>query len=211
MLPSSIALPSSRRSRVPLLLATEDGGLQLPLAALSAGLTAATESAVEIEMVDLAATGGTVDLRALELDEEALDGHRSRLLAELGDIEAAGVVFQTDGVPTPSTLGIALVLTARKASELDVPSMADLLATNESGGAHAARANLALATVVNDTLAAMEAAEQFTDASETARVSVNDSAPEQTMEDARAMHMRWAILELARARYAEDRPEDWGK
>ena len=116
MLPSSIALPSSRRGRVPLLLATEDGGLQLPLAALSAGLTAATESAVEIEMADLAATGGTVDLRALELDEEALDGHRSRLLAELGDIEAAGVVFQTDGVPTPSTLGIALVLTARKAS-----------------------------------------------------------------------------------------------
>ena len=88
-------------------------------------------------MAELAATARTVDLRALEQDEEELDGHRSRLLAELGDIEAAGVVFRTDGAPTPSTLGIALVLTARKASELNVPSMADLLATNESGGAHA--------------------------------------------------------------------------
>ena len=63
---------------------------------------------------------------------------------------------------------------------------------------------------MNDTLAAMEAAEQFTDASETARVSVNESSPEQTMEDARATHMRWAILELARARYAEDRPGGLG-
>ena len=102
------------------------------------------------------------------------------------------------------------MLTARTASELNSPSIAELVATSGSGSAHAARANLALATVVNVTLEEMEAAEMFTDASEIASVSVNRT-PEQTMQEARAMHMRWAILELARARYADDRPEGWGK
>ena len=75
---------------------------------------------------------------------------------------------------------------------------------------HASRAQLALSTVVSETLAEMETAEQFTDASVSTSVSVNEAPQEQTMEEARAMHMRWAILEMARARYAEDRPADWG-
>ena len=77
--------------------------LLLPLSGLSAGLTAAIESAAEQDMQDLAATdksGEAVDLRALELDEEELEGHKVRLLDELGDIEAAGLVFQAGAPPT---------------------------------------------------------------------------------------------------------------
>ena len=77
--------------------------LLLPLSALSAGLTAAIESAAEQDMQDLAASdksGEAVDLRALELDEEELEGHKVRLLDELGDIKAAGLVFQAGATPT---------------------------------------------------------------------------------------------------------------
>lgn len=171
--------------------------LQLPLGALSAGLTAAIEAAVELEARDFAKA--TPDLRALELEEEELEGHKSRLLTELGDIQTTGLVFQSDGTPSASTLGIALVLTARRVSELDVPSVADLISSRQGGNhsAHLARADLALATAVSDTLAEMEAAEMT-------------GAQAETMHDARSIHMRWAILEMARARYAKDRPADWG-
>ena len=54
-----------------------------------------------------------------------------------------------------------------------------------------------MATAVAETLAEMEAAEM-------------DGAQPESMEEARSMHMRWATLEMARARYAEDRPADWG-
>ena len=192
--------------------ASPERTLKLPLAALSAGLTAATREAVEQEMIQLA-TGESVDLRALELDEEELQGQRARLLKELGDIEVAGLVFQGDGAPSPATLGLALVLTARLAAELeDSPSVAELVAASESGTnpAHLSRARLALSTVVSETLAEMEAAELFTDASTSAAVSANGGAQPQSMEEAKSMHIRWAILELARARFAEDRPPDWG-
>ena len=172
-------------------------GLQLPLSALSAGLTAAIESAAEQDVKDLAASAEAVDLRALELDEEELEGHKARHLGELGDIEAAGLVFQADGAPSPETQGVALVLTARSAAELDFPSVAELVAACESGSQHATLASIALGTVVSETLAEMEAAE-------------TEGAQAQSREEARSMHTRWAILELARARYAEDRPADWG-
>ena len=154
--------------------------------------------------------GRVLNLRALELDEEELEGRRARLLEELGDLEAAGLVFQHDGMPSPSTQGIALVLTARRAVELDFATVAELVAASESGSepSHAVRARLALSTVVESTLAEMEAAQQFTDASVSATVSVNEGPS--SMEEARAMHIRWATLEMARARYAEDRPADWG-
>ena len=54
-------------------------------------------------MQDLAASaksGDAVDLRALELDEEELEGHKMRLLDELGDIEAAGLIFEAGATPT---------------------------------------------------------------------------------------------------------------
>ena len=72
------------------------------LSALSAGLTAAIESAAEEDMQDLAASAksGAVDLRALELDEEELEGHKMRLLDELGDIETAGLIFEAGATPT---------------------------------------------------------------------------------------------------------------
>ena len=192
--------------------ASPERTLKLPLSALSAGLSASTCEAAEQEMMQLAA-GKSVDLRALELDEEELQGQRARLLKELGDIEVAGLVFQGDGAPSPATLGLALVLTARLAAELeDSPSVAELVAASESGTnpAHLSRARLALSTVVSETLAEMEAAELFTDASTSAAVSANGGAQPQSMEEAKSMHIRWAILELARARFAEDRPADWG-
>ena len=190
---------SMRRSGHPIASTPAGTGLQLPLSALSTGLTAAIEFAVEQGMKDLEVSDEAIDLRALESDEEALEGHKLRLLGELGDIEAAGLVFQADGAPSPDTQGVALVLTAQRAAELDFHSLAELLAASESGSqpVHANRASIALGTVVSETLAEMEAAE-------------TNGAQAQSREEARSMHTRWAILELARARYAEDRPADWG-
>ena len=50
---------------------------------------------------------------------------------------------------------------------------------------------------MSDTLAEMEAAE------------MNGAQPE-SMDEAKILHTRWAILEMARAAFAEDRPADWG-
>jgi len=200
MLTASAALRSRRCGYHPLAGMASESGIRLPLAAISVGLTTAIESAAEQDMKDLVVAGEGVDLRQLELDEEELEGHRSRLLSELGDVEAAGLIFQTDGAPSPSTLGLTLVLTARRAAELaGLSSVADLVEARENGNqpAHMARASLALATVVSQTLAEMEAAEM-------------EGVQAQSAEDARSMHTRWATLEMARAHYAKDRPADWG-
>ena len=91
-----------RRANHPIACTPPPAQLLLPLSALSAGLTAAIESAAEEDMQDLAASAksGAVDLRALELDEEELEGHKMRLLDELGDIEAAGLIFEAGATPT---------------------------------------------------------------------------------------------------------------
>ena len=92
-----------RRGNHPIACTPPPPQLLLPLSALSAGLTAAIESAAEEDMQDLAASaksGEAVDLRALELDEEELEGHKMRLLDELGDIEAAGLIFEAGATPT---------------------------------------------------------------------------------------------------------------
>ena len=208
--------PNRGRYGCPIASTTPESGLRLTLDALTAAIKSEEEQDAE---QDLTAWGEAIeleDLNTLELGslevEGALEGHTSRLLSELGDFEAAGLVFQDDGAPSPATLGVALVLTAERAAELDFLLVADLVAASEGGANpdHASRARLALAAAVNQTLAEMEAAELFTDASTEARVSVNDGPQAQTMEEARRMHQRWAILELARARFAEDRPADWG-
>lgn len=204
---------SGRRCVHPILAKSTENTLKLPIESLSAGLTKAIELGTEQDMKTLGSSDRlVVDLRALELDEEELEGRKAKLLSELGDIQEAGLVFQSDGAPSSSTMAVALVLTARHAAELDFASIDDLVAASEKDEhtAHASRAQLALATAVSETLAEMEAAEQFTDASVNAAVAVNAPQEEQTMEEARAQHMRWAILEMARARYAEDRPADWG-
>jgi hypothetical protein len=167
-------------------------GLQLPISALSDGITAAIEAAATEEMKNLEA-GKAVDLRALELDEEELSGHKQRLLAELGDIDAAGIVFTSNGTPALGTTGLALVLTARSAAELDFPSMTAL----ESGAleAHAMRARLALSTVAETALSEVQEAMN----------SDNVSA-----EDAKSNHRCWATLELTQAYLAGETAEDWG-
>ena len=88
-----------RRGNQPIACTPPPAQLLLPLSALSAGLTAAIESAAEEDMQDLAASEA-VDLRALELDEEELEGHKMRLLDELGDIETAGLIFEAGATPT---------------------------------------------------------------------------------------------------------------
>jgi hypothetical protein len=92
-----------RRGNDPIACTPPPAQLLLPLSAISAGLTAAIESAAEEDMQDLAASarsGDAFDLRALELDEEELEGHKMRLLDELGDIETAGLIFEAGTTPT---------------------------------------------------------------------------------------------------------------
>lgn len=98
-----------RRGNHPIACTPPPAQLLLPLSAISAGLTAAIESAAEEDMQDLAASarsGEASDLRALELDEEELEGHKMRLLDELGDIETAGLIFEAgthpDHAPGPN-------------------------------------------------------------------------------------------------------------
>ena len=55
--------------------------------------------------------------RTRELDR--LAARQQALLAELGDVEEAGIVFHTDGTPTDETLAVASALTAQVSSELD--------------------------------------------------------------------------------------------
>lgn len=167
-------------------------GLQLPVSALSDGLTAAIEAAATEEMKELNG-GKAVDLRALELDEEELSGHKQRLLAELGDIETAGIVFTSNGTPSPATARLALILTARRSAELDFPSVTAL----ESGAleAQTTRARVALSTVVETALAEVQEA-------------MNSDGV--SAEDAKSNHRHWATLELTQAYLAGETAEDWG-
>ena len=51
------------------------------------------------------------------------------------------------------------MLTARRAAELNYPTVAELVAAGERGSPHATRASIALGAVVAATLAEMEASE----------------------------------------------------
>lgn len=183
ILPTSVTRPPYHHTTSRISASAGEADLRLPLSALSVGLAAAAEL-------------GTPWVPAAAPE---LESRKALLTEQLGDYEAEGLVFLADGSPKPETLALVLVLTARRADELEYSHWNELVAASESG-AHpnlAARASCILSTVVSEALAEMEADEQ------------NGAQPE-SMEDARSLHMRWAILELARARYAEDRPADWG-
>lgn len=125
--------------------------LNLPLGAIAVGLSAAVQAAEKAEAAAAADSNGRgASVRELEVDEEELGGHQARLLSELGDVDAAGLVFHRDGTPSAATHGLVLCLTARKAAELNYPSIEALIASSvKDHPEHSSRANLALSTVAS--------------------------------------------------------------
>ena len=136
--------------------------LVLPLGAIAVGLAA-------VAAVEEDDTGGEDDEQSSEdggedggaAEAAALGAAQQRLLAQLGDVEAAGLSFGADGAPLDETLALVLVLTARRASDLAPASPVELVAAargGADGGASAAarRARCALHAV------AAEALEQVT-------------------------------------------------
>ena len=123
--------------------------LVLPLGAIAVGL-AAVAAAEEED------AGGEGDEDGGEAEAAALGAAQQRLLAQLGDVEAAGLSFGADGAPRDETLALALVLTARRAAELTPATPAELVAAarRADGGASAAaqRARCALRTVATEAL-----------------------------------------------------------
>ena len=99
-------------------------------------------------------------------DAVALGTRQQLLLAELGDIETAGLTFEADGSPSESTHALALLLTAQAPTELARPTTAELVTHATDAGAsspHALRARCALCAVA-------------TEASQQVRAALADSA-----------------------------------
>ena len=139
-----------------------------------------------------------------------MGGHQARLLGELGDVDAAGLVFQADGRPSPATRAFALLLTARRSAELDsMASIEALLAHHEGKGehegegtqfaAHTARAELALTTVAAAALLEMDAAMGGWDDEDTDEGEPGSSSGLSGFEEAARAYCRSrrAILERA--------------
>ena len=123
--------------------------LVLPLGAIAVGL-AAVAAAEEDD------AGGEGDEDGGAAEAAALGAAQQRLLAQLGDVEAAGLSFGADGAPLDETLALALVLTARRAADLAPAAPAELVAAarGADGGASAAalRARCALHAVAAEAL-----------------------------------------------------------
>ena len=134
--------------------------LNLPLGAIAVGLSAAVQAAEKAEAAAAAdGNGRGASVRELEVDEEELGGHQARLLSELGDVDAAGLVFHGDGTPSAATHGLVLCLTARKAAELNYPSIEALITSSvKDHPEHSSRANLALSTVASAAIEEMDGA-----------------------------------------------------
>ena len=89
--------------------------------------------------------------------EEAvvLADRQRALLAQLGDVEAAGLSFEADGSPSDATFGLALLLTATASEELRHATVKELVENATGAGqssSHVARARLALHTVASEAL-----------------------------------------------------------
>ena len=136
--------------------------LVLPLGAIAVGLAAvaaAEEEEARGEDREQSDEGGGEDggEDGGAAEAAALGAAQQRLLAQLGDVEAAGLAFGADGTPLDETLALALVLTARRAADL-APAAAPLelvaAARGADGGASAAarRARCALHAVAAEAL-----------------------------------------------------------
>ena len=136
-----------------------DDTLELPFGAIAVGL-AAVAAAEEAQAVGSeAATGGQ------EAEEEArvvaLAERQQTLLAQLGDVESAPLAFDAAGIPSESTHALALLLTARRATELEHSTTCELVAHARGPGAqshHAERARSALHAVASEALAQVQSA-----------------------------------------------------
>ena len=134
--------------------------LELPFGAIMVGLAA-------VEDAETGGDGarGTAD-PSLALEDGGqgelarLAARQQALLAEIGDLEETGIVFQADGAPTDETLAAALVLTAQESSELDDGTTADLVraAKAKPAAPGPARARLALKAVVSEALEQVKSA-----------------------------------------------------
>lgn len=131
--------------------------LELPFGAILVGLAAVEDAGPGGE------SGTGRSAASAEKDESELDKLAARqqaLLAELGDVEEAGIVFHGDGTPADETYAVALVLTARASSELQDLTIAELVRAAKTAPAAPAptRARLALRAVVSETLDQVRAA-----------------------------------------------------
>lgn len=110
--------------------------LELPFGAIAIGMQAIAGAEGEASAVGAAAEATTS-----EGDHRILLLRQQQLLAELGDIERAGLVFAADGAPNEATHALALILAARRSRELPLGlSASDLVASARAGTAPKAAA-----------------------------------------------------------------------
>jgi len=116
--------------------------LELPFGAIAIGMQAIAGAEGEASAVGAADGGaGAAEATTSEGDHRILLLRQQQLLAELGDIERAGLVFAADGAPNEATHALALILAARRSGELPPGlSASDLVASARAGTAPKAAA-----------------------------------------------------------------------
>jgi hypothetical protein len=116
--------------------------LELPFGAIAVGMQAIAGAEGEASAVGAADGGaGAAEATTSEGDHRILLLRQQQLLAELGDIERAGLVFAADGAPNEATHALALILAARRSGELPPGlSASDLVASARAGTAPKAAA-----------------------------------------------------------------------
>lgn len=125
--------------------------VELPFGAVAVGLRAIGEEGEEEEEVGEGAGEG----REEEEEEGVLASRQATLLAQLGDVEAAGLVFGHDGLPDERTLALALVLASRAAEDLDHATPTELVSCcrgERAASPHARRARRLLLAVAAEAL-----------------------------------------------------------
>lgn len=116
--------------------------LELPFGAIAIGMQAIAGAEGEASAVGAADGGaGAAEATTSDGDHRILLLRQQQLLAELGDIERAGLVFAADGAPNEATHALALILAARRSGELPPGlSASDLVASARAGTAPKAAA-----------------------------------------------------------------------
>ena len=110
--------------------------LELPLGAIAIGMQALAAAEDEASAVGAADGGAGAAEATTSEGDRILLLRQQQLLAELGDIEHAGLVFAADGAPNEATHALALILAARRSGDLPPNlSASDLVASARAGTA----------------------------------------------------------------------------
>ena len=110
--------------------------LELPLGAIAIGMQALAAAEDEASAVGAADGGAGAAEATTSEGDRILLLRQEQLLAELGDIEHAGLVFAADGAPNEATHALALILAARRSGDLPPNlSASDLVASARAGTA----------------------------------------------------------------------------